>query len=209
MGRRIRLKVADATLRDVGEGRARVSRALLRALDLEEGDLLRLHGAHPVLASVAAGDPDDEGLDLVRLDAALRRRAGVAVGDVVEAEAHEIPVARRVRVLVVGESGADGIHADDLRPALAGQPLMVGDTVSIAPRRSEFDVHVNVLGLTVAEVFGSSTECGARLARVQHTDPAGIVRIGDATAIEIVDGTTPDVDPVRDPVPDAPGADAR
>ena len=190
-GRRLRLTVGDASLDDVGEGRARISRHLMDALDLDEGELLRVHGAHPILVTATSSVPDDAGLDVIRLDATQRRKAGVAIGDIVEAERHEIPSASHVRLVMVGHAGSYAPSPDDLRPELAAQPVMVGDTVTVAPRRNEFDAQVNVLGLTVAEVVGSSTECGALLARVVETTPDGVVQVTDRTQIELERGGTP------------------
>jgi hypothetical protein len=189
-GRRLRLKVGDAKLDDVGEGRARISPHLMEALDLADGELLRVHGAHPILVSVLPSAPDDEGLDVLRLDATQRRKAGVEIGDVVEAERHEIPAATRVRLVLVGHSGSYEPAPEDLRADLAAQPIMEGDTVSVAPKENKFDAQVNVLGLTVAEVVGGSTDCGAMLARVVETVPAGVVRVSGETEIVLETGGT-------------------
>ncbi len=187
-GRRLRLKVGDAALQDVGEGRARISRHLMDALDLAEGELLRVHGAHAILVPVIASSPEDEGLDILRLGAGERRKAGVNIGDVIEAQRHEIPTATRVRLVMVGHSGSYELTPDDLRPELAAQPILAGDTVSVAPRRSQFGARVIVLGLTVAELAGSSTGCGALLARVVETVPSGVVMVSDETTIQLERG---------------------
>jgi transitional endoplasmic reticulum ATPase len=191
-GRTVRLTVGDAKLEDVGGGRARISRHLMEALDLEDGELLSVHGARTILVKALAGAPDDEGLDIIRLDATERRKAEVEIGAVVEAERHDIPMATLVRLVIVGHSGDYEVVPDDLRPELAAQPIVTGDTVSIAPKRNPFDAQVNVLGLTVAEVVGSSTECGALLARVVETVPPGVVQVSDETAIQLDSGGTTD-----------------
>ncbi len=192
-GRRLRLRIGDAPLGDVGEGRARVSRHLMEALDLDDGEMLRILGPHPILATATASDTEDEGLDILRLDATQRRKAGLAIGDVVEAERHDVPAAKRVRVVLVGHGPDDDLTAEDLRAELSAQPVMVDDTVTAAPKRSRFDAQVNLLGLTVAEVKGSSTECGAVMARIVETDPPGIVQVGNTTEILLESGlNTPD-----------------
>ena len=187
-GRRLRLTVGDAKLDDVGEGRARISRHLMEALDLDEGELLRVHGAHAILVSVLPCSPDDEGLDIVRLDATERRKAGVEIGDVIEAERHDIPAATHVRLVMVGQAGSYAVTSEDLRPQLAAQAISAGDTIAVAPNRNDFEAEVNVLGLTLAEVVGSSTGCGSLLARVVETDPRGVVQVTDETEIELQTG---------------------
>ena len=197
-GRKLRLKVGDATLDDVGEARARISRHLMDALDLHEGELLRVYGAHPILVSVETSAPADEGLDVIRLDSTQRRKAGVEIGEVVEAERHEIPLATRIRLMLVGQTGDYAPSAEDLRPELAAQPVMTGDTVTVAPKRNSFDAQVSVLGVTVAEVVGSSAECGAMLARVVETDPTGVVKVTDETTIELESGGEADTETATD-----------
>jgi transitional endoplasmic reticulum ATPase len=197
-GRRLRLTVGDAKLDDVGEGRARISKHLMDALDLAEGELLRVHGAQAILVSVLPSSPDDEGLDILRLDATERRKAGVEIGDVIEAERHDIPLATHVRLVIVGQAGAYEILGEDLRAQLAAQAITAGDTVSIAPKRSEFEAEVNVLGLTVAEVVGSSTGTASLLARVVETVPTGVVQVTDDTEIELQTGGSSATGPAAD-----------
>ena len=162
----------------------------MEALDLAEGELLRVHGAQAILVTAFPSTPDDEGLDILRLDATERRKAGVEIGDVVEAERHEIPAATQIRLVLVGHSGSYEPTAEDLRPELAAQPVMTGDTVSLGQKRNQFDAHVSVLGLTVAEVEGSSAECGFMLARVVETVPSGVVQVSDETEIQLEIGST-------------------
>ena len=185
--RTLRLKVGDTSLEDIGEGRARISRHHMDALDLEDGEMLRVLGTTPILVPVHASSEADEGLDIIRLGATERRKAGIEIGDVVEAQRHEIPPATRVRVVLVGHSTKE-LTVDDLRPKLAAQPLVNGDALSIAPSESTFDAQMNILGLTVAQFVGSSTECGALLAKVVETEPSGVVRVTDHTVIELQSG---------------------
>jgi hypothetical protein len=166
----------------------------MEALDLDEGEMLRILGPHAILATAAASDHDDDGLDILRLDASQRRKAGVAIGDVVEAERHDVPPATRIRIMLVGHGPGDEIGPDDLRTELTTQPVMVGDTIPIAPRRSTFDAQVSVLGINVAEVAGSSTECGAVLARIVETEPPGIVQVGAGTNILVESGLSSPAD---------------
>jgi hypothetical protein len=119
----------------------------------------------------------------------------VEVGDVIEAERHQVPTASRVHLVIVGHSGSYVPAAEDLRPELAAQPIMAGDTVAVASKTNQFDAQVNVLGLTVAEVAGTSTNCGSMLARVVETVPSGVVQVTDETEIELETGGAPGVEP--------------
>ena len=187
-GRKLRLRVGDAALADVATGRARLSPHLLEALDLEPGELVRVRGQRAILATATAAEPEDEGLDLVRLDGLQRRRAGIQVGDIVEIEPHQLPAASYMKVMTVGRL-SDEVDGDDLRRELSAQPIIAGDTVTIARETMSFAAKVNILGLTVAEVVGDSTGCGALLVRVLETRPAGAVQVTAETEIEVVPGS--------------------
>jgi len=193
-GRRLRLKIGDSSINDIGEGRVRVSRHLMEALDLDEGELVRILAPHPILATAMMSDAEDEGLDVLRLDATQRRRAGVVIGDIVEAERHTVPIAKLIRIVLVGNSGDHEFTGDDLRAELSAQPVMVGDTVAIAPRETRFDATVSVLGLTVVEMDGRSTACGAVFGRIVETVPPGVVQVVDETDIRVETGLTSSAD---------------
>jgi transitional endoplasmic reticulum ATPase len=147
-------------------------------------------GPQSIIASAAGAEPEDEGLELLRLDAAQRRRAGVAVGDVVDVERYQVPAASLVRVMMVGQLAGE-LDAESLRQKLSAQPIMVGDSIAVAQETSHFEARVNILGLTVAEVEGDATGCGALLARVLETQPRGLVQVTHETEIELTSGDVP------------------
>jgi hypothetical protein len=188
------LLVADARLEDVAAGRARLSRKVLDALRLEPGDMVRIHGHHPILATAAEAAPEDEGLDLVRLDATLRHRAGIEVGQQAEVCRYDVRTAQAVRLAVLGDADGLDLSPEAIREILGPQALVVGDAIAAAPRRKHFEAQVNVLGLNIAGIEGSTTECGAVLLRVLATSPRGVVRVAPDTQIELVVGGASDVE---------------
>ena len=183
---KVRLRVGDARLEDVAEGRARLSRELFSALGLRRGDRLRVTGAHTILATALPADPEDDGLELIRLDGTQRRRAGVAVGGTVEVQRYDVRPASKIQLLPVGDSDRLELSPDDMRRALAEAPIIAGDTVGVAPRKREFHARVNVLGLNLAEIEGASSECGSVLFHVVSTTPAGVVQVDEHTEIELL-----------------------
>ena len=81
-----RLQVAGAKPQDVGTGTARISRKTFQALDLREGQVLEIAGKRNTAAIVLPPYPEDEGLDVIRLDGLQRGNAGVSIGDYVDAK---------------------------------------------------------------------------------------------------------------------------
>ena len=182
----VRLQVADARLEDVGEDRARVSSDRLAAIGAAEGDPIVLRNASSELqARVAASGPEDDGLDVVRLDGGQRHRLGVQLGDAIEARVRAIPTAAELRLVLLGTGGDHALSAAHLHESLDGHAVSVGETVAITPDRREFEAEVSVLGLNIAGIAGSSTDTDGALARVVATDPSGPVRIDEHTRIEI------------------------
>jgi transitional endoplasmic reticulum ATPase len=182
---KVRLRVGDARLEDVAEGRARLSRELFPALGLKRGDRIRVTGAHSILATVLPAGPEDDGLELIRLDGTQRRKVGIPVGGTVEVQRHDVRPASKVQLVALGDSDRIELSTEDLRRALAEAPIIAGDTIGVAPRKREFYARVNVLGLNLAEIEGASSECGSVLFHVVSTTPAGVVQVTEHTEIEL------------------------
>jgi transitional endoplasmic reticulum ATPase len=193
----MRAQVGAAGLEDVGESRVRLSRTAFAALGLKEGEPVRVStDRESALLRAYASGPEDDGLNLVRLDGALRRRLGVAIGDRVKVDRYAGRTAARVRLVALGDLPGVDVEVDEVRRALAERPVVVGDTISVAPRRKVFDAQVSLLGLNVAGIAGSVADTNEVLLRVAWTQPAGVVLVGEKTQIEIVHATvaTPDDD---------------
>ena len=181
----LRLQVADARLEDVGENRARVSSDVLSSLGGAEGDPIVLTGQSVIAARVAASGPEDDGLGLVRLEGGQRHRLGVELGDSIDACLRELPVAARLRLVLLGAETDHALTTEHLHESLDGHAVSAGDTVSITPDRRRFEAEVSVLGLNVAGISGSSTVTDGALARVVATEPQGPVRVDEHTRIAI------------------------
>src|SRR3989337_2341178 len=78
------LTVGDARLRDVGEGIARLSNAAIAKLALRPGDRILIRAQSDLIVQALPAGPEDDGLDLIRLDASERRQLGVDIGDAVD-----------------------------------------------------------------------------------------------------------------------------
>jgi transitional endoplasmic reticulum ATPase len=80
----IKLNVAEAIQMDVGRGIARIPSSIFKELALEAGDIIEIKGKNKAVASVWRGRPEDEGLDLIRIDGTLRFNADTSLGKQVE-----------------------------------------------------------------------------------------------------------------------------
>jgi transitional endoplasmic reticulum ATPase len=195
----MRVQVGPVGLADVGEDRARLSRTVLAALGVNEGDAVQvLADDQSMLLRAYAAGVEDDGLNLVRLDGIQRRKLGVDVGATVVVGRYSSPVAERVRLVAIGGLADLNLPLDEIRSALAERPVVVGDSVRVTPSRKTFDAQVNLLGLTLAGVTGSVADADGVLLRVADTTPAGVVAVDDATQIEIRHAAAADDDAGQD-----------
>jgi transitional endoplasmic reticulum ATPase len=94
--RTIKLQVAAARQEESGHGIARLSRASLSALGAMEGDVLEITGKSMTVARAMLGYPEDEELQVIRLDGLQRGNAEVGSGEHVKVAKAESRPAQRV-----------------------------------------------------------------------------------------------------------------
>jgi transitional endoplasmic reticulum ATPase len=162
MDEEVVLTVADAEKMDVGRHVIRLSSKTMTALGAEAGDVVELNGTRVVPALVWRGRYEDEGLEIIRMDAILRRNAGVSLGDkirVKKVQAHDAkmiylaPAEQEVRIR--------GDISSYFRERLLGKPLMRNNVVL-------FEVFNNVFPFMISK-----------------TDPGGVVMVTKTTQIEV------------------------
>src|SRR3954452_21063293 len=76
-----RLQVATMRPEDSGRGIARLPRALMAEMGLTEGDVVELTGKRATPARAIGPYPEDEGLEIIRLDGLQRANAEIGSGD--------------------------------------------------------------------------------------------------------------------------------
>ena len=76
-----RLQVATMRPDDSGRGIARLPRAMMTELGLTEGDVIELVGKRVTPARAVGPYPEDEGLEIIRLDGLQRANAEIGSGD--------------------------------------------------------------------------------------------------------------------------------
>jgi len=157
----IMLKVAEAFQNDIGRGIARLDSKAKSNLDVSTGDIVKLTGRKTALAIVWQAHPDDEGLDMIRLDGILRQNVGIGLGETVRVEKTEAKEARKV-TLAPKESLRYGSGFEQyVKKRLIGKPIVKGNSLPVG-------------------IFGTSIP----LVIVQ-TAPQGPVIITEKTGIQI------------------------
>jgi transitional endoplasmic reticulum ATPase len=82
--RTVRLQVAPARQEESGQGIARMPRSAFQKLGITEGDVVEIVGKRTTAAIAMAAYPEDDALDVVRLDGLQRGNAESGSGEHVE-----------------------------------------------------------------------------------------------------------------------------
>src|SRR5690606_20474825 len=115
---------------DVGKGTARLSRRAFEALGLTEGDIIEIDGKRVTAAMVLPPYPEDEGLELIRLDGLQRANADVSMGDFVTVKRAELKPAKRITIAPAQKNMRLMGSGEMLRRTLFRRPLVAGDVIS-------------------------------------------------------------------------------
>jgi len=183
----ISLKVGELTNREeFGRGIVRIDTKTMSALGIKEGDVVELHGQRKTGAIAVRSYPADVGLNIIRMDGITRRNAGVGVGETIKVQKAEDKEAKRV-VLAPTEKGITlQVNPELLKKNLYMRPVTKHDIVTPFPvvkqkRQSPFE---DFFGMDIEEIFFTPIPSDTKL-MVVNTNPDGIVRITDATEIEV------------------------
>nr|MDO8091168.1 AAA family ATPase [Candidatus Sigynarchaeota archaeon] len=75
------VRVAEAKSRDVGHGIVRIDPLIAERLNITTGDTVEIIGKRRTVALSWYGYPEDRGKQIIRIDGATRRNAGVGIDD--------------------------------------------------------------------------------------------------------------------------------
>ncbi len=180
-GDTIKLQVANSRPDDSGRGLARLPRTIMAQLGVTEGDVVELIGKRVTPARVVFPYPEDETIQVVRIDGLQRANAGVGSGDFVKIRKSDPKPATRV-VLAPAQKN---LRLEGSSPALqrtfAGRPMCQGDTVATVGQQRVGDIPPHVAQYLRAPAYALQE---IRLTVVQ-TVPKGVVQIDENTEIEL------------------------
>jgi len=131
----LKLRVAGARGDDVGKATVRLGSDAFSRLGIAEGDVVEIRGKRTTAALALPAYPEDEGLDVIRLDGLQRANAGVGMGDTVEVRRGEARVAKRVQLAPAQKNLMLRGSGEALKRTIYGRPLVVGDVISTSVYR--------------------------------------------------------------------------
>jgi len=186
----IRLKVAEANQGDVGKGIVRIGEEFLAKLGARPLDVVEVAGSRSTAALAVNAYSADQGADMIRMDGLIRSNAGSSIGQYVEIRKALWSEARHVTLAPVTHGMQIFAPGDVLTKVFNGRPVTRGDVISTTSVRKPPSDSVGretmfeeiFRGFLGAQAFG----LGEIKLRVVSTTPAGIVKITEATEIELL-----------------------
>lgn len=184
---RITVQVAGAKSNDVGKGMARLTRPALNSLGVEEGRIIEISGKRTTAAVALPPYPEDEGLNIIRLDGLQRANANVSIGDSVEVAVADVKPARRVIIAPAQENVQLSGSGDALLQTLYHRPLVAGDIISTSVYRRSPGMDQGLFPDDIFRSFFEQRTYGLFEMRllVVGTSPQGIVQVTEDTEIEL------------------------
>src|ERR671928_45983 len=125
-----KLQVATMRPDDSGRGIARLPRAVMNRLGLAEGDVIEICGKRSTPARAIGPYPEDEGLNIIRLDGLQRANAEIGSGDFVTLRKAESKPAQRVVFAPAQRNLRLQGSAQALKRSFGMKPLVAGDVVA-------------------------------------------------------------------------------
>ena len=184
----VRLQVAGAKEQDVGKGTARLGDDSFRELGIRQGDVVEIVGQRTTAAIALPPYPEDEGLNIIRLDGLIRANAHLSMGDTVEVRATRPQPARKVTLAPAQKNVRLMGSGQALMQTLHGRPLVTGDVVSTSVYRRSPDMDQNLFPEEIFRSFFQQRAFGLQEIRltVTSTTPRGVVVVTRETEIELL-----------------------
>lgn len=177
----IRLQVAAARQEESGQGIARMPRSAFQALGITEGDVVEVAGKRVTAAIAMAAYPEDESLEMVRLDGLQRGNAEVGSGEHVQiSKAESRPATRVVFAPAQREMRLQGPSLA-LKRNFFRRPLVSGDVVATTGQQPVQNIPPELRQMLRAPAYALTQ---IRLS-VASTNPKGIVHIDENTEVEL------------------------
>ena len=183
-----RLQVAGAHKQDVGKGVARLSKEVLQRLQVSPGEVIEIEGDRSTAAIAVPPYPQDEGLDIIRLDGLQRANAGVRLSDHVEVRPAKVQAAKKVTLAPAQQNLRIRGSGDALLRTLHQRPFVSGDIISTSVYRRSPDMDRNQFPEEIFRSFFEQRAFGLQeiRLRVTSTTPRGIVQVTKDTQIELL-----------------------
>ncbi len=154
----LNLRVAEAMQIDYGKKIVRIDSDARRALNVSTGDIVEINGKKATASIVLPSHPQDEGLNIIRMDGLIRQNAGIGLGDKVSLKKAEAKLAKKI-VLAPNQVMRYSPGFDQVvKRNLIGKPLVKGDVLSLVFFGNAFPFAVASLSPTGVVIVGEETE---------------------------------------------------
>ncbi|MGM5482926.1 MAG: CDC48 family AAA ATPase [Nanobdellota archaeon] len=127
----IELTAAEAVQMDVGRNIARISSEAMDKHNIDSGDIIQIRGKSKTIASVWRARPEDDGLNIIRIDGNLRNNAKTSLGEKVEIKKIEAVGAESITISPVEEVKFSDDPTEFFKQKLIDKPLLKGQRISI------------------------------------------------------------------------------
>ncbi|MBV1916752.1 MAG: CDC48 family AAA ATPase [Sphingomonadaceae bacterium] len=179
--RTIRLQVAAARQEESGHGIARLPKSALLAIGAMEGDTLEIIGKETTVARAMLAYPEDEELQVIRLDGLQRGNAEVGSGEHVKVSKAESHAAQRVVFAPAHKQMRLQGPTMALKRNFYGRPMIAGDLVATTGQQQVRDIPPQLTRMFNTPAYALTQ---IRLS-VVATTPKGIVHIDENTEVEL------------------------
>ena len=187
MEKSVRLKVSEADQRDVGKGIVRIDEKFRNTIGVNIFDVVEIAGERGTSAMVGRSYPQDEGLDVIRMDGLLRTNAKTSIGESVEVRKAEWKEAKKVILAPVVKNIHIYAPSESLRAIFHNRTVSKGDIISTTSvRKPKESFGSEVMFEQIFQGMFPSFGLGEIKLQVVSTTPAGIVKITDITEVELL-----------------------
>jgi transitional endoplasmic reticulum ATPase len=187
MEKNVRLKVSEADQRDVGKGIVRIDEKFRNAIEVNIFDVVEIKGERPTSAMVGRAYPQDEGLDVIRMDGLIRTNAKTSIGEYVEVRKAEWKEAKKVTLSPVIQNIHIYAPSESLRALFHNRTVSKGDIISTTSvRKPRESLGSDVMFEQIFQGMFPSFGLGEIKLQVVATVPAGIVKITDIADVELL-----------------------
>ncbi len=186
----VRIKVGELTAREeAGRGIVRTDSNTMNKLGVKEGDVVEIEGSRKTGAIVVRAYPADVGINIIRMDGITRRNCGSAVGEFVKIRKADAKEARRISIAPAERGIIIHVSPNLIKQNIYMRPVAKGDVIVPSPvvrkRNSGGNIFEDFFGVDFEDFFFTPFPGETKFV-VTATEPAGIVKISDATDLEIL-----------------------
>ncbi|MEM2137684.1 MAG: CDC48 family AAA ATPase [Candidatus Anstonellaceae archaeon] len=183
MVKSLELKVAEALQNDVGRGLVRIDSKARKELDVSTGDIVELKGKRSTAALVWQAHPQDEGLNIIRMDGYLRQNTGTGLGDKIIVKKAELKEAKKVVLAPTQPMKYSPGFDQFVKKKMIGRALNRGDTIFIGVFGTSFPLIASTVQPAGIVMVNENTELvlkeapekeGAQVSTISYEDVGGL-----------------------------------